>query len=80
MVMIEAQANGLHCIKSDAVPSPNILGDVATIPLSADDDTLAEELAKEYPRRGDGVKEKMQKAGYDIVLEAKKLEDFYMAQ
>lgn len=77
LVMIEAQASGLSCIKSTAVQAPDITGRVVSVSLNESDEIWAENIikAKQYDRNN--VDEDIRKAGYDIETEAKKLQKFY---
>lgn len=77
VVMLEAQASGLPCVKSSVVPAPDLTGNVCTIPLEASNETGVKEIENVAGGDRETVREKMQRAGYDIRLEAVKLERFY---
>lgn len=76
---IEAQASGLPCLISDAVPDECIMTDglVEKLPLSESAEKWAEkiELLRHIPRKDRGSE--IRNAGYDITTEAKKLEQLY---
>lgn len=64
VAVIEAQANGLHCVVSEHVPAEtNITGNVKFLPLVTS--IWVEELLKTYNRDEDG-KKKIIDHGYDI--------------
>jgi glycosyltransferase involved in cell wall biosynthesis len=77
--LIEAQAAGLPCFAADCVPqTANITGRVRYLPLSGGAALWAEEIlkAREQPRHRDtGL---IRQQGYDIALEAEKLQEFYL--
>ena len=80
VVMIEAQASGLPCVKSDGVPEDCIVtsGLVTTMHLSDSPQTWAEHLVERIKTlRGDHSAE-IRAAGYDIELEARKLQNEYL--
>ena len=80
VVCIEAQAAGLPCLVSDRVPKEtDLFGTVRFIPLEAsafDWSDAALRIVEESGKRND-CKALIQRAGYDITDEAKKLEDMY---
>lgn len=81
VVGIEAQASGLSCLFSDAVPDEVLLSEQAVrLPLSADDDIWAAEiqrLLQQHPDRTRGA-EIIRRAGYDISTEAARLQERYL--
>ena len=80
VVAIEAQANGLPIICSEATPSSVLFSEYSKqIPLSAGLDAWSAELLAAEGHRSD-VSAELKKAGYDIHEEAKKLQDFYCSQ
>lgn len=81
VTMIEAQAAGLPCFISDKVPLECKITDLVTqIPLQASAEQWAEQiLAAQSPERKDTYNE-MVAAGFDIVENAKWLQDFYLKQ
>ena len=80
--MIEAQCNGLQCVVSDKVPEePNILGKISYLSLER---TAADWANEVYRITTSGNRDRsvdletVRKAGYDIEIESKKLQDFYL--
>lgn len=80
MVAIEAQASGLPVICSEEVPpEAAVTGLVKFCPLSAPASKWADTIfANRVADRKDTTDE-IQKAGYNIITEAKKLEEFYFS-
>lgn len=78
VVMVEAQATGLSCVKSERVPAPNILGNMISIDLEKSDEYWGEQILNVNPIERESAKEYVQAMGYDLKIEAKKLEDFYL--
>ncbi len=78
IVLIEAQATGIPCVFSDVVPGEaNILKKNNTsLSLNKSPKVWAEEVLK-CKGITKNPEEKIRNAGYDIKLEAKKLEQFY---
>lgn len=78
-VLIEAQANGLACVCSDQVPQEtNLSGTEKMRYLPLDKHVWVESLLKiGKPDRYDGEKYIIEQ-GYDIVHEARKLENIYI--
>jgi len=77
VVAIEAQANGLPLICSEATPTSVLFSEYSKqIPLSAGTDIWSEQLQAAVGHRYDATAE-IRKAGYDINEEAKKLQEFY---
>lgn len=79
IALIEAQASGLPCIFSDKIPKEaNILSDSnKIISLNARVETWAREILNYKEVNVEKIKIKIQKAGFDISLEARKLEEYY---
>lgn len=80
VTMVEAQAAGLPCFISDAVPVQCIMtNNVWQLPLSSTADAWAEKILKEYAdlERRDTSAE-IKNAGFDIVENAKWLQNFYL--
>lgn len=82
IVLIEAQCNGLQCVVSDKVPEePNILGKISYLSLER---TAADWANEVYRITTSGNRDRsvdmetVRKAGYDIEIESKKLQDFYL--
>jgi len=78
IVGVEAQANGLPCFFSKEVPEEAGITDCASF-ISLDEpieNWVQEILAKKNADRT-GYSQKVKNAGYDIGIEAKKLEKFY---
>lgn len=81
VVGIEAQASGLCCLFSDAVPDEVLLSEQSVcFPLHATDEAWAAEihrLLQQHPDRVLGT-ERIRQAGYDINLEAVRLQELYL--
>ena len=80
IVLVEAQANGLPCLYSDVVPEEAALTDLAQqLPLSVGAEKWAEKICDmQTPLDRTIYAFKVAEAGYDINVEAKKLERFYL--
>lgn len=79
IVAIEAQAAGLPCILSDAVPKEaDISGACTFLPAETQEDAelWAKEMAKDMPKTED-ARDKIERAGYDIEKQAHLLTDIY---
>jgi len=79
LVPIEAQANGLQCYLSKNVPEEVVLTEKACrLDLSLGPAVWAEYIYNNLSKERISDKKIIQKAGYDIKLAAKKLENFYI--
>ena len=80
VILIEAQANGLHCILSDAISSEaDITGLLEYVPLNESQSYWADKVlfyANGYKR--EDVRKKISKAGYDAKEVSSWLEAFYL--
>ena len=77
IVLIEAQASGLSCVASDAVPRETQVTNCRYLPLD-DSNVWAESFASARPNPARKLPlESIREAGYDIAAEAKKLQEFY---
>ena len=77
IVAIEAQANGLYCLCSDQVPDEVAVSEkIEFIPLEYDQ--WKEKLNGRYNRNTAKV-ELLRKKGYDIVIEAEKMQNTYIS-
>lgn len=77
IVAVEAQANGMPAVCSEAVPASALFTQQAkTLSLSAGAEAWCEQLLAFEGKRYDAA-ETIREAGYDICEEAKKLQDFY---
>jgi len=77
VVGIEAQCNGLQCFFADTVTDKvKILKETKLLPL--DIDSWGTELSTDIPTRYLNAEEQIVKSGYDISVEAKKLQMFYI--
>jgi glycosyltransferase involved in cell wall biosynthesis len=80
IVAIEAQAAGLPCVVSDAVPQEAFITDlIQSVPLADSAQIWADEILKYrggYERQD--TSEQIKAAGYDIGNSAKELENFYL--
>ena len=81
VVGVEAQASGLPCLFSDAVPDEVLLSEQAVcFPLGAADEAWAAEahrLLQLHPDRTQGAAT-VRRAGYDIHVEAARLQALYL--
>ena len=82
IVLIEAQINGLQCLVSDNVPAEsNILDKVTYLSLEEENSTWAQKVC-EIKSLGDAERtvdlKVVREAGYDIEVESKKLQNFYL--
>lgn len=78
--VLEAQANGVPIICSDAVPDQAIIGGTAAkLSLASGAKSWAECIVNAEIGRLQ-LTDKLQAAGYDIRVEAKKLQDFYLSK
>ena len=84
IVLIEAQINGLQCIASNKTPEEsNILGKIEYLPLERDAEFWARCIyqIRSMENKNRVVNMKMvQQAGYDIEIESKKLQEFYLSK
>lgn len=77
VVSLEAQANGLPLICSEATQSSVLFSEYSRqIPLSSGEEIWTRQLLAAEGHRCD-VSQAIRRAGYDIGLEAEKLQDFY---
>ena len=77
--LIETQCNGLRCLCSDTVTSlVDITGIIQFVSLDESNEKWAEKALQEVQKgRMIGAREKVVEAGYDIDMEALKLEQYY---
>lgn len=78
--LVEAQANGLPCIVSTGVPKEaDVTGNVTFLPLNIEkwNDVLSLMIENGIERDYDAAR-KVRNAGYDITIECKKLEEWYL--
>lgn len=81
VVGVEAQASGLSCLFSDGVPDEVLLSDRAVcFPLSASNEMWAEQIEEMLAQPYDRAKgaEIVREAGYDIDIEAQRLQEMYL--
>ena len=81
IVAIEAQAAGLPTIVSDGVPDDVLLSELITkVPLCCSTGEWADAVLNQRSQFPDrvNVQEKLENAGYDMSVEAKKIEKFYI--
>lgn len=80
IVLIEAQVSGLPCFTSEAVvPSDvNITGRVSFINLDYDDGVWSREILKSIGKERKDFSNDIKLSGYDITVEAKGLETWYL--
>ena len=80
--LVEAQANGLHCIINDSKKiskDSDITGQVERIPVDDENAWIAAILNCNHKRYTDSIN-RIKKAGFDINIEAKKLEKYYISK
>lgn len=84
IVFVEAQINGLGCVTSDNVPKEvNILHRIEYLALDAGAEIWAkriDEIINNMKRDRTIDIQRVRDAGYDIKIEAKKLQDFYLSK
>lgn len=84
IVLIEAQVNGLRCLTSDRVPlEANILNSVEYMSLEREVTYWADRVKKmmEGSKKDRSIDiQVVQDAGYDINIESKKLQEFYLSK
>lgn len=80
VTMIEAQASGLHCVISDKVPKECIVtkGLVTAMNLSDPAADWAKHILLQAVLPREAHTCEIKKSGYDITVEAQKLEKFYL--
>lgn len=79
MVAVEAQANGLPCIFSDKISKEVLLSDNAKmLSLNSGAESWAEAILETEIVRNPHSVIQLQKKGYDVDLEARKLQEWYM--
>lgn len=78
VVGVEAQANGLPCIVSDKVSSELILSNsIKMLPLELGANKWAKHILNTNIERNTNAKRELQNNGYDISIEALKLQKWY---
>lgn len=82
VVLIEAQAAGLHCFVSSVIPSMAQAGSLHSIKLEAGSVYWADEILRNRLGVHDRLdaKARLAAAGFDVRSEARELEEFYLAQ
>lgn len=84
IVFVEAQINGLGCVTSDNVPREvNILDKIEYLALEEGAEIWAkriDEIINNMKRDRTTDIQRVRDAGYDIKIEAKKLQDFYLSK
>lgn len=81
MVLVEATANGLPCVASTGVPtSVNIAGNTSFLPIDEESVKCWSETWEATPTKRANYRSQLQSAGFDIMIEAKKLALFYEKQ
>ena len=77
--LIEAQASGIRCVCSENIQKEAIVTDlVKQMNLSEGAEVWAEEILCEPKRERDNCFEIIEKVGYDIESNARRIEDYYM--
>lgn len=80
LAVMEAQAAGLSCVKSAAVPASDLTGRTVSLSLELEDTVWAEAIAEIRQCDRLGVRKQIRDAGYDIKSEAARLQAFYLAE
>lgn len=75
---IEAQAAGLKLVVSNRVPTVDILGELCVLSLDDNNEIWRDEIIKESLFDRSTAREFVQKAGFDIEMEVKRLEKQYL--
>lgn len=76
MVLIEAQCSNLKCVVSSEVPKAvKISDDLNFVDLSSTNDIWCEHLSKNARKDNTSI---ISKCGYNLIIETKKLEDYYL--
>ncbi len=78
VVVAEAQASGVQCVLSTNVPAPNLLGNVAYLSLELSDEEWAQRVVAPCEIDRKTARDMVREGGYDISVEAKRLETFYL--
>lgn len=79
LVVIEAQITGLECFLSDAIPEEVKIADlVRFLPLSKGAPEWADEILSIKIKERRSYLKEIQAAGYDALISAKTLQDFYV--
>lgn len=76
--LIEAQAAGLKTVVSSTIPTEDILGIQKIVSLDEPNEAWVQAILEDAPFDRSKTEEPIAKAGYDIKIEASKLEEFYM--
>ena len=79
LAAVEAQANGLHCLLSDAVPAVTAATDLARrlTPGSSAEIWAAEVLSRFSCPRGESQRQMLTAAGFDLSLQVERLMNYY---
>lgn len=82
VTMIEAQSSGLPCVISDGVPKECVItsGLVTTMRLTDMPHDWAKHIVERSQIKRENHLSEIQAAGYDIVMAAKELENFYLTK
>ncbi|MCD8129770.1 MAG: glycosyltransferase family 1 protein [Lachnospiraceae bacterium] len=81
VVLVEAQANGLPVVASDSITKEMAVTDlISFLPLTASASEWARAVINAVERESDrkSCAEKIKDAGYDIAVESKKMQEFYI--
>ena len=79
VVGVEAQANGLQCIVSDKISKEILLtNSIEMLAINDGADKWAKVILNVNRERNKTAKDELHKAGYDIIDEAKKLQQWYV--
>ncbi|MDO4982682.1 MAG: glycosyltransferase family 1 protein [Eubacteriales bacterium] len=78
IVLIEAQANGLCCIASDAVSrESNLSGNVSYLPTNGNLQDWVDHICHAPDSRDENASLRIRKAGFDLIDSVKELQEFY---
>ena len=76
--IVEAQATGLKCVISENVPAPKIIPDIYSLSLNETNSRWSSVLLTSNTFDRNQATDFTRKEGFDINVEAKKLEQFYL--
>ena len=79
LVVIEAQAAGLPCVISENVPAPDLTKQCVIVKLDEPSEVWAQKVIDRLNHKRENQYNNIARDGYDIVTEAKKIENKYIS-